>query len=163
MEKVNLKGMGYLRFVVNELGRFPHLMHKDGNWTVRNDVMLNNAFIGKGASQPLSPGTMGRTFGYVGPNCRGRRGCQRCLMAEHPPAHFRVLVLLGALELSGKRSPGLGWKAVMRHLRSADKVVMSFCQAELVGVTDFFRGDGRAGLAVGDEGGVPIGIFDGDG
>jgi hypothetical protein len=63
MEKVNLKGMGYLRFVVNELGRFPHLMDKDGNWTVRNDVMLNNAYIGKGASKPLSPGTIGRTFG----------------------------------------------------------------------------------------------------
>ena len=63
MEMVNLKGMGDLKFVVNELGRFPHLIDKDGNWTERHDVMLNNAYMGKGASKPLSPGTIGRTFG----------------------------------------------------------------------------------------------------
>jgi alpha-galactosidase len=63
LEQVNLKGMGYLRFVVNELGRFPYLMDSEDNWTVRNDVILNNAYMGKGASKPLSPGTIGRTFG----------------------------------------------------------------------------------------------------
>ncbi len=63
MEMVNLKGMGDLKFVVNELGRFPHLIDNDGNWTERQDVMLNNAYMGKGSSRPLSPGTIGRTFG----------------------------------------------------------------------------------------------------
>ncbi len=63
MEMVNLKGMGDLKFVVNELGRFPQLIDKDGKWTERQDVMLNNAYMGKGSSKPLSPGTIGKTFG----------------------------------------------------------------------------------------------------
>jgi hypothetical protein len=63
LELVNLKGMGDLRFVVNELGRFPHLIDKEGNWTERHDVMLNNAYMGKGNSKPLSPGTIGKAFG----------------------------------------------------------------------------------------------------
>ena len=63
LEMVNLKGMGDLKFVVNELGRFPHLVDQDGKWTERKDVMLNNAYMGKGASKPLSPGTMGKSFG----------------------------------------------------------------------------------------------------
>ena len=63
LEMVNLKGMGDLKFVVNELGRFPQLVDKDGKWTERKDVMLNNAYMGKGASKPLSPGTIGKAFG----------------------------------------------------------------------------------------------------
>lgn len=63
LEMVNLKGMGDLRFVVNELDRFPYLTDSEGNWTVRHDVMLNDAYMGKGSSKPLSPGTIGRAFG----------------------------------------------------------------------------------------------------
>jgi hypothetical protein len=63
MEMVDLKGMGDLRFVVNELGRFPYLVDAEGKWTERKDVMLNNAYMGKGASKPLSPGTIGKAFG----------------------------------------------------------------------------------------------------
>lgn len=63
LEMVDLKGMGDLKFVVNELGRFPQLIDKDGNWTERKDVMLNNAYMGKGTSKPLSPGTIGKAFG----------------------------------------------------------------------------------------------------
>ena len=63
LQMTNLKGMGDLRFVVNELGRFPHLIDKDGTWTVRHDVILNNAYTGKGSTKPLSPGTIGKTFG----------------------------------------------------------------------------------------------------
>ncbi len=63
LEMTELKGMGDLKFVVNELGRFPHLVAEDGSWTERKDVMLNNAYMGKGATKPLSPGTIGKAFG----------------------------------------------------------------------------------------------------
>ena len=63
LEKVDLKGIGDLKFVVTELGRFPQLIDNDGKWTERKDVMLNNAYMGKGVSKPMSPGTIGKAFG----------------------------------------------------------------------------------------------------
>jgi hypothetical protein len=63
MEMVDRKGMGDLRWVVNELGRFRNLIDAEGNWTVRPDVMLNDAYMGKGKSEPLSAAACGPTFG----------------------------------------------------------------------------------------------------
>ena len=63
MEMVDLKGMGDLRWVVKELGRFPCMIDDKGEWTVRPDVILNDAYIGKGSSAPLSGKSVGPTFG----------------------------------------------------------------------------------------------------
>ncbi|MGB1131333.1 MAG: sialate O-acetylesterase, partial [Haloferula sp.] len=63
MEKTDLEGMGDLRWVVEKLGRFPYLTDDKGEWTVRHDVMLNDAYMGKGKSDPLSGPACGPTFG----------------------------------------------------------------------------------------------------
>ncbi|MCH7228462.1 sialate O-acetylesterase [Haloferula sp. A504] len=63
MEKVDLEGMGDLRWAVEKLGRFPYLLDEKGEWTVRHDVMLNDAYMGKGKSDPLSAPACGPSFG----------------------------------------------------------------------------------------------------
>lgn len=63
MEKVDMEGMGDLRWTIEKLGRFPYLVDKAGEWTVRNDVILNDAYLGKGSSAPLSAKACGPTFG----------------------------------------------------------------------------------------------------
>ena len=63
MEQVELEGMGDLRHTVEKLGRFPYMTDDQGEWTVRHDVMLNDAYMGKGKSAPLSAPACGPTFG----------------------------------------------------------------------------------------------------
>jgi len=63
LEMVDLKGMGDLRWVIKELGRFPSMMDDKGEWTVRPDVVLNDAYLGKGSSALLSAKSVGPTFG----------------------------------------------------------------------------------------------------
>lgn len=63
MEKTDMEGMGDLKWAVQKLGRFPYLLNEKGEWTVRNDVMLNDAYMGKGKSAPLSALACGPTFG----------------------------------------------------------------------------------------------------
>lgn len=63
LEQVNLKGLGDLEWVVNELGRFRHLKNEDGSWVKRPDVFLNDAYIGKGQSAPHGVDACGATFG----------------------------------------------------------------------------------------------------
>jgi hypothetical protein len=63
MEMVDLEGKGDLRWVVEKLGRFPYMIDEKGAWTVRNDVMLNDAYMGKGESDPLGAPACGPTFG----------------------------------------------------------------------------------------------------
>lgn len=45
MELVDLKGMGDLETLVKKDGLFPFLIDKDGNWTVRNDVVLCESYL----------------------------------------------------------------------------------------------------------------------
>lgn len=63
LEKVDLKGMGDLKWVVNELGDFKSLVKQDGEWAERPDVQLNDAYMGKGQTAPLSANAVGRAFG----------------------------------------------------------------------------------------------------
>ncbi|MBT8038419.1 MAG: hypothetical protein KJO21_12835 [Verrucomicrobiae bacterium] len=63
MEQVGLEGKGDLKWVVEKLGRFPYMQDAKGKWSVRNDVMLNDAYMGKGKSAPLSAPACGPTFG----------------------------------------------------------------------------------------------------
>lgn len=63
MEQVDLKGIGDLGYVVNELGRFSYLRAEDGSWVKRPDVFLNDAYLGKGQSAPHSVDACGPTFG----------------------------------------------------------------------------------------------------
>jgi len=63
MEKTDMEAMGDLKWTVERLGRFPYLLDEKGEWTVRNDVMLNDAYMGKGKSDPLSAPACGTTFG----------------------------------------------------------------------------------------------------
>jgi alpha-galactosidase len=63
LQKTDVKGMGDLRWVVNDLGRFPCMIDDKGEWTVRPDVILNDAYLGKGSSAPLSAKSVGPTFG----------------------------------------------------------------------------------------------------
>ncbi|HSP44341.1 MAG TPA: hypothetical protein VLO11_15820, partial [Luteolibacter sp.] len=63
LEKTRLEGMGDLRFVVEKLERFPYMLDDQGQWTARQDVMLNDAYMGKGKSDPLSAPACGPTFG----------------------------------------------------------------------------------------------------
>jgi alpha-galactosidase len=63
LEKIDLEGMGDLRWVVEKLGRFPYMLDEQGEWTERQDVMLNDAYMGKGKSAPLSAPATGRAFG----------------------------------------------------------------------------------------------------
>jgi alpha-galactosidase len=63
LEQVDFKGIGHLRWVVEDLGRFRHLLGDDGKWLVRPDVTLNDAYLEKGKSNPLSVLACGPTFG----------------------------------------------------------------------------------------------------
>ena len=63
LEKIDLAGMGDLRWTVQELGRFPYMLDPQGEWTERQDVMLNDAYTGKGKSAPLSAPATGESFG----------------------------------------------------------------------------------------------------
>ena len=53
---------GTLTTLVKEKGKYPHLLGKDGKWTVRNDVTYEGlvSAVGRG---PLSPEVSGGTFG----------------------------------------------------------------------------------------------------
>ncbi len=63
LEQVDLRGFGDLGHVVNELGRFRHLLAEDGSWAKRPDVFLNDAYMGKGSSAPHGVEACGATFG----------------------------------------------------------------------------------------------------
>jgi alpha-galactosidase len=63
MEQVDLHGYGDLGFVLDTLGRFRYLRNEDGTWVKRADVTLNDAYLGKGKSDPLSVDACGPTFG----------------------------------------------------------------------------------------------------
>lgn len=63
LEQVDLKGFGDLGHVVHELGRFRYLLAPDGSWVKRPDVFLNDAYLGKGNSQPHGVDACGPTFG----------------------------------------------------------------------------------------------------
>lgn len=71
MELVDIKGKGDLESVVKDLGLYQCLMDDKGEWTTRNDVILNDAYIGKGRSTPLTATANGNAigpelgFGYV--------------------------------------------------------------------------------------------------
>jgi hypothetical protein len=63
LEQVDLKGLGDLDWVVNDLGRFRYLRGEDGSWVKRPDVFLNDAYLGKGQSAPHGVDACGPTFG----------------------------------------------------------------------------------------------------
>lgn len=63
LEQVDLRSFGDLGHVVNDLGRFRHLLAEDGSWAKLPDVFLNDAYMGKGQSDPLGVGAVGPTFG----------------------------------------------------------------------------------------------------
>ncbi len=63
LEKVDLEPMGDLHWVVEKLGKFTSLMGKDGKWVARTDAVLNDAYMGKGQSDPLGAVACGSTFG----------------------------------------------------------------------------------------------------
>jgi alpha-galactosidase len=63
LEQVDLRGYGDLGFVIDTLGRFRYLRNDDGSWVKRPDVILNDAYLGKGQSAPLSVEACGPTFG----------------------------------------------------------------------------------------------------
>ncbi len=63
MEQVDLRGYGDLGFVIDTLGRFRYLRAEDGSWVKRPDVTLNDAYLGKGQTAPLSVEACGPTFG----------------------------------------------------------------------------------------------------
>lgn len=63
LEQVDLHGYGDLGFVIDTLGRFPFLRAPDGSWAKRPDVILNDAYLGKGQSDPLGVEACGPTFG----------------------------------------------------------------------------------------------------
>lgn len=71
MELVDIKGKGDLEWVVKEHGLYECLIDDKGEWTMRNDVILNDAYLGKGSSKPLcataNGGNIGPElgFGYV--------------------------------------------------------------------------------------------------
>jgi alpha-galactosidase len=62
MQKTDLLGNGDLEAVAKREGKFPWLVDGDGNWTVRNDVYLEDARLGK-AGSPLSATSNGKTIG----------------------------------------------------------------------------------------------------
>ncbi len=63
LEKTDMKGMGDLRWVTEESGKFKSLVTEDGEWVERPDVILCDAYMGKGKSDPLSAKAVGPTFG----------------------------------------------------------------------------------------------------
>ncbi len=62
MQKMDLLGYGDLEAVAKREGKFPYLVDGDGNWTVRNDVYLEDARLGKPGS-PLNATSNGKTIG----------------------------------------------------------------------------------------------------
>ncbi|MDP6544340.1 MAG: sialate O-acetylesterase [Phycisphaerae bacterium] len=62
MQKTDLLGNGDLEAVAKREGKFPYLVDAKGAWTVRNDVYLEDARLGKGGS-PLSATSNGKTMG----------------------------------------------------------------------------------------------------
>lgn len=76
MELVDLKGKGDLEYMIKDRGMFGCMMDDNGEWTVRNDVILNESYLDAnkfkgGRSTPLSPTANGKHigpelgFGYV--------------------------------------------------------------------------------------------------
>jgi hypothetical protein len=63
LEMTDLRGIGHLGWVIDELGRFRHLRNADGTWAKRPDVFLNDAYLGKGQSAPHGVEACGPTFG----------------------------------------------------------------------------------------------------
>jgi alpha-galactosidase len=63
LQQVDLKAVGDLGWVVNDMGRFRHLLAEDGSWLKRPDVYLNDAYMGKGSSAPHGVDACGPTFG----------------------------------------------------------------------------------------------------
>ncbi len=63
LEQVDLRGYGDLTSVISDFGRFKYLRAEDGTWAKRTDVMLNDAYLGKGASAPHGVEACGATFG----------------------------------------------------------------------------------------------------
>jgi len=62
MELVDLKPVGSLK-ELTQRGKYQTFVDDEGNWTVRTDVILNNAYMGKGSSKPLGPANVGGRFG----------------------------------------------------------------------------------------------------
>lgn len=62
MERVDLQPRGTLRALVNE-GKYPWLVDDSGQWIARPDVIVNDAYVGKGQSKPLQPTMRGNAFG----------------------------------------------------------------------------------------------------
>lgn len=63
LEQVDLRSYGDLPAVISDFGRFRYLLEKDGSWVKRKDVMLNDAYLGKGSSAPHGVDACGPTFG----------------------------------------------------------------------------------------------------
>lgn len=69
MQLMDLQARGTLKALTEE-GKYQTFVDENGAWTVREDVILNNAYMGKGKSVELSPKNLGRFgpelgFGYV--------------------------------------------------------------------------------------------------
>lgn len=62
-EKVDLEGMGDLEWVISRLGKFKSLKNDKGEWVERPDVLLCDAYMGKGETAPMSAKAVGPTFG----------------------------------------------------------------------------------------------------
>ena len=63
MEVVDLKPRGSLRYMIEEMGHFPNLLDEKGEWIVRKDAHVNDAYMGKGKDAPFSPMWRNGTFG----------------------------------------------------------------------------------------------------
>ena len=64
MQKMDLLGYGDLEAVVKREGKFPWLLDKDGEWTVRQDVIFREARLTEGGKHSsLSPTSNGKTLG----------------------------------------------------------------------------------------------------
>jgi len=63
MELVDLKPRGSLRSMIEDMGQFPNLLDERGEWVVRKDAHVNDAYMGKGKDAPFSPMWRGGTFG----------------------------------------------------------------------------------------------------
>ena len=64
IQKTDLAGNGDLEAVAKREGKFPWLLDREGNWTVRNDVYFQEARLAKdGKGSPLSATSNGRSIG----------------------------------------------------------------------------------------------------